>query len=256
MFLCFKNRIQLLSLPQHSSHVLQPLDQSVFGPLKMAYRKELGFLSQWGDSTVVGKRNFLACYRKARQVSLTSQNIKSGWKSTGLWPVSVAKPLLSPLLLENSNQGASEADPSITPVIGSKSIPNWASDTSAVIWSTPRKAVQLRDQLGLFNKLEQPTTTQRLLFQKVSKAFQEKDTQLAVALRKIDSLEAQVEGGRVRKRKKVRLSPNSRFADVAAVYRAQVEAGESAVPLDEFSASDFSSEEGSCIVVASREVEQ
>src|SRR5690606_10068265 len=86
MYLCYTHNIHLLYLPPHTSHVLQPLDQSVFGPLKSAYRKELGYLEQWNDSTIVGKRNFLNCYRKARQSALTAQNIRSGWKSTGLWP--------------------------------------------------------------------------------------------------------------------------------------------------------------------------
>ena len=84
MYLCYINKIHLLYLPPHTSHVLQPLDQSVFGPLKAAYRKELGYLEQWNDSTVVGKRNFLSYYRKARQSALIAQNIRAGWKSTGL----------------------------------------------------------------------------------------------------------------------------------------------------------------------------
>jgi 4-hydroxybenzoate polyprenyltransferase len=110
MWLCFKYNIHLLFLPPHSSHVLQPLDLSVFSPLKTAYRKELGLCPQLLDSTVYGKRRFLACYGKARLAALTGQNIRSGWKATGLWPVSMAKPLLSPLLLENSNKPAKTPD--------------------------------------------------------------------------------------------------------------------------------------------------
>ena len=44
MYMCFENKIHLIFLPPHASHVLQPLDQSVFGPLKAAYKKELGNL--------------------------------------------------------------------------------------------------------------------------------------------------------------------------------------------------------------------
>ena len=84
MFQCFSHRIYLLFLPPHTSHVLQPLDLAVFSSLKSAYRKELGFLTQLTDSTVVGKRNFLACYQKARLAGLTDQNIRNGWKAAGL----------------------------------------------------------------------------------------------------------------------------------------------------------------------------
>jgi 4-hydroxybenzoate polyprenyltransferase len=62
MWTCYINNVYLLFLPPHTSHVLQPLDQSVFGPVKAAYRKELAYLSQWNDSTIVGKRNFIGCY--------------------------------------------------------------------------------------------------------------------------------------------------------------------------------------------------
>jgi DDE superfamily endonuclease len=38
---CFENNILLCRLPSHTSHVLQPCDISVFGPLKTAYRSQL-----------------------------------------------------------------------------------------------------------------------------------------------------------------------------------------------------------------------
>ena len=103
MFTCFQNNINLIFLPSHTSHVLQPLDQSVFGPLKTAYRKQLGLTAEWDAGTVIGKRNFITCYSKARQVALTSKNIISGWKWTGLWPVNVSKPLSSPLMLTSTS---------------------------------------------------------------------------------------------------------------------------------------------------------
>ncbi|XP_074030793.1 tigger transposable element-derived protein 6 isoform X2 [Leptinotarsa decemlineata] len=37
---CKYNHIHMLSLPPHTSHRMQPLDVSFFGPLKMAYKKE------------------------------------------------------------------------------------------------------------------------------------------------------------------------------------------------------------------------
>ncbi len=118
------------------------------------------------------------------------------------------------------------------------------------MWSTPRKARDLRDQLYRFNQQIQSTTTQRHLFQKVQKAFDEKEIQLATSQQRIRSLEAQVEAGRARKRKKVNLSPNSKFANIEAIQRAQLEAGEAVDKPDESSESDLPSELGSCIIVA------
>jgi 4-hydroxybenzoate polyprenyltransferase len=250
MWLCYQHNIYILYLPPHSFHVLQPLDLSIFSPLKTAYRKERGFLLQLNDSTVVGKRNFLECYRKARLAALTVQNMKSRWKATGLWPISMAKPLLSPLLLQNSNKPTlTAANPLTSTLPRSLATPEGILDKPAVVWSTLKKTLELQQQFGQFNRLSTSTTTQRLLFQKVRKAFDEKDAQLATAQKKIESLEAQVEAARPRKRKKVETSPNSKFANIEAIHRAQLEVGEVVDSTDESSESELSSEEGSCIVV-------
>ncbi|KAK0368171.1 transposase [Colletotrichum limetticola] len=99
MWECYRNNVYLLFLPPHTSHVLQPLDMAVFGPIKSVYRKELGKEDIVDNSTIVGKRYFLSCYQKARLAGLTSSNIRSGWKATGLWPPNMSKPLTNPMVL-------------------------------------------------------------------------------------------------------------------------------------------------------------
>ena len=74
---------------------------------------------------------------------------------------------------------------------------------------------------------------------------------MATSQQKIRSLEAQVEAGKARKRRKVKTSPNSKFANIEAIHKAQVEAGDVENSLDESNESDIPSEAGSCIVVAS-----
>ena len=63
---CLENDKVLLFLPAHTSHVLQPLDLTVFSSLQRAYRKELQKLSSLLDSTPISKRNFPVYYQKAR----------------------------------------------------------------------------------------------------------------------------------------------------------------------------------------------
>lgn len=252
MWLCYQNNIYLLFLPPHTSHVLQPLDLAVFSSLKAAYRKELGNLVNLTDSTAIGKRGFLDCYRRARLAGLTSQNVRSGWKATGLWPVTMAKPLLSPLLLENSNKPAILPLDSSTPGMASSlATPDTQQQGAQVVWSTPKRARDLRDQLGIFNQRIQTTTTQRHLFQKVQKGFDLKDVQLATSEQRIRTLEAQVDAAKARKRRKVRTSPNSKFADIEAIHRTQVEAGDAENSPDESSEPDIPSETGDCIIVGS-----
>ena len=107
----------------------------------------------------------MICYYKARQESLTGMNIRAGWKATGLWPVSMAKPLMSRLLLENSNQeleiSASEDLQTIKEV-----------EESSIVWSTPKASKELRLQLNtLTKKSHDNIPTRRLLFNKAVKAF-------------------------------------------------------------------------------------
>ncbi|KAF4919995.1 hypothetical protein CGCF245_v015732 [Colletotrichum fructicola] len=170
MWLCYTNNIYLLFLPPHTSHVLQPLDQSVFSPVKAAYRKELGYLSQWIDSTVIGKRNFISCYQKARLAGLTAGNIKSGWKYTGLWPVAIAKPLKATSSTTTPSTPLNKVARDKHIAQDAHGIEGWASVSSAVKWSTPRKVKDLGDQLHIFSQLEQNIATQRQLFRKVKKA--------------------------------------------------------------------------------------
>ncbi|KZL81598.1 transposase, partial [Colletotrichum incanum] len=133
MWQCYINDVYLLFLPPHTSHVLQPLDQLVFSLVKSAYRKKLRYLSQWNDSTIVGKRNFISCYQKARLARLMAQNIKT-------------KPLMSSLLLPASNSLSTPLNKTSKGIQGiqdAQGIDGWASASSAVLWSTPRKAREL-----------------------------------------------------------------------------------------------------------------
>ena len=89
--------------------MLQPLDLSVFSLLKHTYRKQLGALALLNDSTPIGKRNFLDCYKLARIDTLIVTNCKIGWLASGLWLVRISKPLMNRLLLENSNKAAEQS---------------------------------------------------------------------------------------------------------------------------------------------------
>jgi 4-hydroxybenzoate polyprenyltransferase len=77
MYLCYQHNIHLLFLPSHTSHVLQPLDLSVFLSLKTHYRTAVSNLAVTTDSSLIGKQNFLACYSKARKEALLAKIIKA-----------------------------------------------------------------------------------------------------------------------------------------------------------------------------------
>jgi hypothetical protein len=118
MYRYFEYNIHLLFLPPYILYVLQSLDLSVFSPLKGAYRKQLSNLSLLTDSILLGKRNFLYCYHRARIESLTAHNIKISWKVIGLWPRNMTKLFMSCLLLENNNNSAQPAQINLIEEVG------------------------------------------------------------------------------------------------------------------------------------------
>ncbi|KAK2773990.1 transposase [Colletotrichum kahawae] len=97
MYVCFRNNMNFLFLPTHTLHVFQPLDQSLLVPLRQSIRRSSDHVLSWDASTIVGKGNFIICYSKARKAALTSEKIISDSKWTGLWPISMARPIMSPL---------------------------------------------------------------------------------------------------------------------------------------------------------------
>lgn len=218
--------------------------------MKRAYRKKLSLMGECEDSTVIGKRNFLEIYRLARIEGLSNQNIRAGWKATGLWPVARAKPLLSPLLLENSQQRTQKpVNSNIEGLNRPSSTPLSILKLHTTTWTTPRKARDLTTQLTEFNNQLSPTPAQRNLFRKITKGFDEKDFQLATAHRRIQALETKVESMRPRKRKKVEISPNSKFATIEDVQRAQIAAGAVEDSLVEENGSELSGDDEDCIIV-------
>jgi DDE superfamily endonuclease/helix-turn-helix, Psq domain/Tc5 transposase DNA-binding domain len=223
MWECFAHNIQLLFLPPHTSHVLQPLDLAVFSSLKTSYRKQVGFLSLLTDSTPIGKRNFLRCYYKARLDALTARNIRSGWQATGLWPINIAKPLMSRLLLENSNNLEEESRKRKA----EEPLPEWNIDQSVFKISTPKKLEDIRKQVYAIPQLGKASIpTARVLFRKISKAVDQREFVIAQHEHRIQQLEARVLQLEPRKRRKVRTSPNSKFAGIEAIKKAQMEAGD------------------------------
>jgi hypothetical protein len=91
--------------------------------------------------------------------------------------------------------------------------------------------------------------TQRQLFKKITKGFNEKDSSLVQANMRIEALETQLEIGRPINRKKVETSPNSKFADINRIYAAQQAAEGVQIENEDLDVSIISVVEEDCIVV-------
>ena len=72
-------------MPAHTSHILQPLDVSCFGPLKKAYGSQIEMKMRLGVNHIT-KEEFLPTFLTAYRQSMTPETITSGFKATGLVP--------------------------------------------------------------------------------------------------------------------------------------------------------------------------
>jgi len=83
---CDAHNIICFCLPAHSTHLLQPLDVGLFGPLQKYYGKVVEYYHNT-TNIGIGYRNFLPLYKEARSKAYTKQIIKSAFRKTGIVPV-------------------------------------------------------------------------------------------------------------------------------------------------------------------------
>ena len=82
---CLQNCILTLCMPAHTSHILQPLDVSCFGPLKKAYGSGIESKMRLGINHIT-KEEFLPTFYTAHEQVMTAANITSGFRATGIVP--------------------------------------------------------------------------------------------------------------------------------------------------------------------------
>ena len=82
---CMDNSILVMILPPHSSHLTQPLDVGIFSPLKKYVTAKIEPLIRTGISRVQTVE-WTAAFVAAHQEVFTIQNIKGGFRGTGIHP--------------------------------------------------------------------------------------------------------------------------------------------------------------------------
>ncbi|XP_033106069.1 uncharacterized protein LOC117108217 [Anneissia japonica] len=86
---CRDNKIILYCFPSHCSHILQPLDLSVFGSLKASWKRAVQRYQFDNPGETVQKQTFCRVFNEAWQESATKKNAVSGFRKAGLFPFSI-----------------------------------------------------------------------------------------------------------------------------------------------------------------------
>jgi hypothetical protein len=79
------HNIIIICLPSHTTHVLQPCDVGVFGPLASSWKAQVNQAAR--NYIPITKYNLLEQYSAARECAFKSETIHSAFKKTGIWPM-------------------------------------------------------------------------------------------------------------------------------------------------------------------------
>lgn len=81
------HNIALYILPPHTTHMLQPLDVGVFGPLQNNWLFRCTELQELSPDDGLHRRDVVREYLQVREESVTERLVKAAWRKTGLEPL-------------------------------------------------------------------------------------------------------------------------------------------------------------------------
>ena len=201
-----ENKIHLLYLPAHASHLLQPLDLAPFSVVKSRYRDAIRALSALDDAAPIKKERFVASYNLAREEGLSPKTIRAGWRATGLCPY-------NPRLVLYSSQ-----------ITGRPSTPPPADQDRALseaLFATPQSSQQLKRAQQALLGSENLSRSAREVLTKAAKAIALTNARAAGLEAENQRLKYQLDSTKItRVRKRVQIDPNERFANVEAIKAA------------------------------------
>ncbi len=137
---------------------------------------------------------------------MTQKNIRSGWSGSGLWPVNMAKPLMSPLVLDST---------SIPTQITPKTPESWKKYAQ----KTPHNGKDIYKIIRSLPPSKRHDPVIRQLFAKVRKGLDTQITEIAEKNLHIRQLQQEVSKAKPIQRKKVEGDLNKRFIGIQDLFR-------------------------------------
>ena len=81
-----QEKVIVFCLPPNTTHITQPLDKGVFGPLKVAWAEQCHRYIQLNPGKVVTQYEFMDLFSRAWCKAMTVSNIMSAFRTTGVYP--------------------------------------------------------------------------------------------------------------------------------------------------------------------------
>ena len=79
--------LTILTFPPHCSHRLQPLDISVYGPLKKFYNKAVNEWNLSRPGKIITIYDLPGCFKRAFHLAFSHANIVQGFLKSGIYPL-------------------------------------------------------------------------------------------------------------------------------------------------------------------------
>ena len=86
MKMMFDKVIKVMALEAHSSHFSQTLDKNPFSSFKMEFNNQMKKFNRSSGGRAITKAEFFPVFNLAWNRSMTADNIKAGFRRTGIWP--------------------------------------------------------------------------------------------------------------------------------------------------------------------------
>ena len=214
---CMEKAIDILILPPHCSHILQPLDVAIFAPLKHALAAETDAASRI-DARRLPRVEWTAMYIRAREKAFTLRNIQKAWQATGLNP-------LSPLEVLDKLPQPTQRPRSTEPT----RLEQQQSLDTSLLCSSPPEGTELRQanaQLHQALREEKLASPAKRYIHRMTHAFEATQSQYATVSKRLAEVEELLRTRKARKKGK-RVSLQGRFVyttpEVLEVTRAAEE---------------------------------
>ncbi|EGX92365.1 DDE superfamily endonuclease, CENP-B-like protein [Cordyceps militaris CM01] len=204
MWLAFQSNIMLLYLPAHTSHILQPLDMGLFAPLKRKYRSAYSSLAQ-GMELANQKALFIDAYAIARASAFTPENVRGGWRGTGIRPINASVPLSHVLVLDPHTPH----DEPIAPLS--------SQESADILIRTPKSCRDLQRAAYAYKQGPTPTS----FFRKLEKYMTQLQGEVISLKEEVGHLRSSLKAYRPIRRKRVRIDPNQKFTKVVDIIKAK-----------------------------------
>ena len=82
-----KNGIYLYSLLQNATHLVQPADVGLFGPMKKSWYKAVRLFAQRNPNTDINKKNFCSVFKATWEEVMSPSVLVSAFRKSGIYPL-------------------------------------------------------------------------------------------------------------------------------------------------------------------------